>query len=78
MTLPLPISGWGVFPLKTGGTARRGRRKFLRYERGIFSREDWLKRVSFIATDDAEYWPVAEGTHNYVINQHTKGKGYNG
>ena len=52
--------------------------KYIRYERGVFTHEDWLQRLSFIASDDPDFWQVAEGTHNYVIDQHTKGRGYTG
>jgi hypothetical protein len=50
--------------------------KFTRYTLGTFSTDKWLNEISFLATNDQ--WQVAEGTHNYVINTHTKNKGYTG
>lgn len=50
--------------------------KNIRYETGAFAREAWLKNVSFLATNDR--WQVAEGTHNYAIENYTEHKGYTG
>ncbi len=50
--------------------------KLLRYQIGNFSNQDWLKQISFVATDDR--YQVAEGSHNYVINTYTKNRGYTG
>ena len=40
--------------------------------------ESWVKKAAFIATCDASYYPIAEGTHNTVINNHTSPQGYTG
>lgn len=50
--------------------------KMIRYDRGSFVTTDWLQKISWLATDDR--WEVAEGTHNYVIDTHTKKMGFNG
>ena len=50
--------------------------KFIRYQQGDFAREDWLMNPSFIATDDR--WQVAEGSHNYVIENFMASLGYTG
>jgi subtilisin-like proprotein convertase family protein len=50
--------------------------KFTRYYDGNFASETWLNEVAFIATDDR--YQVAEGSHNYAINNYTKPNGYLG
>lgn len=50
--------------------------KYTRYVKGEFTSQNWLNNVSFLATNDR--YTVAEGTHNYVIDTHTKKAGYVG
>ncbi len=50
--------------------------KMLRYESGQFNTNEWLQRVSWLATDDR--WQIAEGSHNYVINSYAKMRGFSG
>ena len=50
--------------------------KFLKYQMGNFKSEDWLGRVSFIATNDR--WQIAEGSHNFAINSYMNDFGYKG
>lgn len=50
--------------------------KYSRYVKGEFTSQNWLNNVSFLATNDR--YTVAEGTHNYVIDTHTKKAGYVG
>ena len=50
--------------------------KLLKYQIGDFQNEQWLNNVSFIATDDR--YTIAEGSHNYVIDNYTKQLGYTG
>lgn len=50
--------------------------KFIKYQTGVFANEEWLKHPAFIATDDR--YQVAEGSHNYVIDNYTSKAGYNG
>jgi len=40
--------------------------------------EGWVKKAALLASDDANYWQIAEGTQNYVINNHTQPAGYTG
>ena len=40
--------------------------------------EGWIKKAALLASDDANYWDIAEETQNYVINNHTKPAGYTG
>lgn len=50
--------------------------KILRYQSAAFASEDWLSGVSFIATDDR--YQIAEGSHNYVIDNYSRARGYRG
>ncbi len=50
--------------------------KYLKYEKGEFSNENWIKKISFLATNDR--YIVAEGSHNYAIENYTATKGYVG
>jgi hypothetical protein len=52
--------------------------KQLRYEAGVFKDDSWLKKVSFIATDDASHWQIAEGSFNYLVNLYTGPQGFVG
>jgi hypothetical protein len=40
--------------------------------------ESWVKKASFLASSDSNYWDFAEATQNYVINTHTAPEGYTG
>jgi hypothetical protein len=40
--------------------------------------EGWVKKASFLASNDSSYWDTAEDTQNYVINTHTAPAGYTG
>lgn len=40
--------------------------------------EDWVKKASFLATNDSNYYEFAEATQDYVINTHTAPAGYTG
>lgn len=40
--------------------------------------ESWVKKAALLASDDADYWQIAENTQNYVIENHTKPAGYTG
>ncbi len=50
--------------------------KYTRYQKASFSDEKWLNGVAFLATDDRH--EVAEGSHNYAIDNYTKDLGYVG
>jgi hypothetical protein len=51
-------------------------KKYSRYIKGEFSSMAWTGNVSFLATNDR--WEVAEGTHNYVVDNYTRSLGYLG
>ncbi len=40
--------------------------------------EAWVKKAAFIGTSDTTWYPVAESTHNYVIDSYTAPLGYTG
>ncbi len=50
--------------------------KILTYQKGVFSSEEWLNKIAFIATNDK--YQIAEGSHNYAIDNYTKPAGYLG
>lgn len=50
--------------------------RLLAYEKGEAGTAGWLKKATFIGTDDRSYFDVAEGTHNYCINNHMDPRGY--
>ncbi len=52
--------------------------KILDYENLKFDNLDWLKRASFIATNDKEHWKVAEESSQYTITKYTESRGYSG
>jgi subtilisin-like proprotein convertase family protein len=52
--------------------------KFTRYELGRFESPHWLKKASFLATNDANHRTLVESTHNHVIDSHTSGQKYTG
>jgi hypothetical protein len=51
-------------------------KKYSRYIKGEFSSMAWTGNVSFLATNDR--WELAEGTHNYVVDNYTRSLGYLG
>ncbi len=40
--------------------------------------EDWVRKAAFVATADGTHYSEAEGSHNYVITNHTLPRGYTG
>ncbi len=50
--------------------------KMIRYQKGEFADESWLNGIAFIATDDR--YTVAEGSHNYAVDNYTANRGYMG
>lgn len=63
-----PDIGRGRFPVRSVEQTTAMVEKYLSYAT-LTGQEAWLKTASFPATCDN--YPVAEGTHNYVINYHT-------
>ncbi|MCB2202942.1 immune inhibitor A [bacterium] len=45
---------------------------------GLTGTENWVKKAAFLASNDSNYWELAESTQNYVINNHTLPAGYSG
>jgi hypothetical protein len=70
-----PDIGRGRFPVRSAAQTTIMVDKYVIYA-GLTGQEPWLKQASFIATCD-RYW-VAEGTHNYVIQNYTEPNGYTG
>ena len=50
--------------------------KTVYYETGSFPDNAWIKKATFIASNDPTYWSVAEGTHNYVISTYLEPANY--
>ncbi|MBN2600924.1 MAG: hypothetical protein JXR87_02905, partial [Candidatus Marinimicrobia bacterium] len=47
------------------------------YERCEVSSPDAYNKMTFIATNDADYWEFAEASHNYVIDTYLTNRGIN-
>ncbi|HSQ18395.1 MAG TPA: C25 family cysteine peptidase [Anaerolineales bacterium] len=60
--------GYGRFPVRSAAQTTIMVNKYLAYA-SLTGAEPWLKTISFPATCDN--YTVAEGTHNYVINNYT-------
>jgi PKD repeat protein len=65
----------GRFPVRSVDQATDMVDKYLAYA-GFTGEEPWLKKAAFIATCDQ--YLIAEGTHNYVIDNYTLPNGYTG
>ncbi len=54
--------------------------KFIKYQNKDFEITDWMNRTSFIATDDTlrDSHLIAQGTHDYVIDQFLQLEGFYG
>jgi hypothetical protein len=70
-----PDLGRGRFPVRSAAQATDMVEKYLAYA-ALTGQEDWLAWASFIATCDL--YQVAEGTHNYVVDNYTLPQGYSG
>lgn len=71
-----PDIGVGRITVKNNKELSQVVEKLIRYQRGNFSDEKWLDMPSFIATDDR--YVVAEGSHNFVIDNYMTDRGYYG
>ncbi len=49
--------------------------KSMNYEQCRYEDIEALNKITFISTDDDESWWIAEGSHNYVINNHLNPRG---
>ncbi|MBN1262142.1 MAG: choice-of-anchor J domain-containing protein [Anaerolineae bacterium] len=70
-----PDLGRGRFPVRSADHTTAMVDKYVNYS-GLTGVEEWLKKIAFIGTCDN--YPVAEGTHNYVVNTHTNPAHYSG
>jgi hypothetical protein len=52
--------------------------KYVRYQNSAKIIDPWEMKISFLGTSDSSYYQVAEATHNYVIETHTRDHGYVG
>lgn len=52
--------------------------KYTKYQKGVFKDEEWLRHMSFLASNDSYNWETAEKTHNFVIDTYTASRGYTG
>ena len=73
-----PDIGVGRFSANTESELDAIVTKYTRYQEGAFEDESWISQAAFLATSDGGFWKVAEGTHNYVVEQYTKHLGYTG
>jgi hypothetical protein len=71
-----PDLGVGRISVENEGQLAKVLAKYTRYVKGDFTSVNWLNNLSFLATDDR--YIVAEGSHNYVIDNYTKKLGYRG
>jgi len=73
----IPDIFYGRFPVRDTVQLANMVNKALAYQSASGS-EVWVKQAAFIGTSDATYYPLAEGTHNYVIDTYTAPLGYTG
>lgn len=71
-----PDIGVGRMPITDEAQLAVQVEKFKKYLNGEFSNETWLNGAAWLATDDL--YEVAEGSHNYVIENYTAPLGYLG
>ena len=67
----------GRFPVRSADQTTYMVDKYLAYA-NLTGEEPWLKLTSFAGTCDSNYYPIAEATHNYVIDSHTLPGGWTG
>ena len=67
----------GRWPLRTVAQAQAVVDKHMAYA-SLDDSEAWLRKCSFVATNDYTYYSLVEGTHNYVIDSYTSARGYTG
>ena len=73
----VPDMLYGRFPVREVAQVGNIIAKLQAYEAANGS-EAWVKKAEFLASNDSNYYDVAEATHNYVINTYTLPKGYTG
>jgi hypothetical protein len=73
----VPDIFYGRFPVRSTAQLANIISKLQVYE-AYSGAEPWVKKAAFVASSDGNFYDVAEGTHNYVINTYTASKGYTG
>ena len=49
--------------------------KSLAYEQCAFEKLDAFSKITFISTNDVDYWELAEASHNYIITAYLNSRG---
>ncbi len=73
----VPDLARGRFPVRSAAQTTIMVDKVLNYS-ALTGDEAWLKKAAFIASCDPNFYHVAEGSHNYVIDTHTQPNDYTG
>lgn len=71
-----PDVGVGRISVKNEAQLHNVITKYKKYEEGKFDQENWLNGAAFLATNDR--YTIAEGSHNYAIDNYTTAQGYKG
>lgn len=73
-----PDVGVGRFSVSSEKELEVVTQKYMRYQTASFKDDKWLKRATFLATNDETYFEVAEGSHDFVTESITSKLGYMG
>lgn len=73
----VPDIFYGRFPVRTNANLAAMIDKYEAYHL-VAGDEAWVKKATFLGSDDSNYGYIAERTHNYVIDTYTLPKGYTG
>lgn len=73
-----PDLGVGRISVRTEQELQNVVTKYIRYQNSAPFTGAWETQISFVGTSDSGFYQVAEGTHNYVIDTHTRSRGYVG
>ncbi|MDD4043324.1 MAG: C25 family cysteine peptidase [Anaerolineaceae bacterium] len=68
---------YGRFPVRTDADLSAMVDKYVTYHNRAGD-EPWVKKATFLGSNDSSYGYIAERTHNYVIETYTLPKGYSG
>jgi hypothetical protein len=72
----IPDAFIGRFSVTTTGEAVLMAERVIAYEDAV-GVQSWIQNACWIASNDSNYWQVAEGTHNYCISTFLDPRGYN-
>jgi len=67
----------GRFPVRTVAQLNAMINKYLAYQ-DLSGVEPWIKKAEFLASNDGNYYWMAEASHNYVIDSYNLPLGYTG